>query len=74
MDILKISIGQFRLDELTVQAGDIGDRLVLRALGLTGTGVRTVTETELFHLHYHGLGALGGFRTALGKERELRHL
>ena len=59
------------LDELTVQAGDVGDRLVLRALCLAGTSVGTVTESELFHLHTHCLCAFCSFRTALWQQCEL---
>ena len=59
------------LDELTVQAGNVGDRLVLRALSLASAGVGTVTESELFHLHNHCLGAFCGLWTALWQQCEL---
>ena len=46
-------VSQFCLNELAVQAGDIGDGLVLRADGLASTGIGAVAEAGLFHSHYH---------------------
>ena len=48
-----ILICQLGLDELAVQAGDVGDGLVLRADGLASTGIGAVAEAGLFHSHYH---------------------
>ena len=67
-------VSELCLDELAVEASDIGDRLVLRALSLAGAGVGAVAEAEFLHLGNHGLGTLSGLRTALGQERELAHL
>ena len=67
-------VGQLGLDELAVQAGDVGDGLVLRADGLAGAGVGAVAEAELIHLGDHGLGALGCLGTTLGQEGELGDL
>ena len=67
-------IGQLGLDELAVQAGDIGDGLVLRANGLTSTGVGAVAEAGLFHCHYHCLSTTGSLYAALRKQGELRYL
>lgn len=67
-------VGQLGFDELAVEAGNVGDGLVLGTYGFAGTGVGAVTETEFVHLGYHGFGTLGGFYTALGKECELAHL
>ena len=64
-------VGQLRLDELTVQTGDVSDSLVLRAHSLACTGVGAVAEAELIHLGDHGLGALSGLRTALGQQGKL---
>ena len=67
-------VGQLCLDELAVQAGDVGDGLVLRADGLAGAGVGAVAEAEFIHLGDHGLSALGCLGTSLGQEGELADL
>ena len=67
-------VGQLCLDELAVQAGDVGDGFVLWAHGLAGAGVGAVTEAELVHLSHHCLSALSGLRTALRQEGELGDL
>ena len=67
-------VSQLRLDELAIQAGDVGDGLVLRAYSLAGAGVGAVAEAELIHLGHHGLGALSCLGTALGQEGELGDL
>ena len=64
-------VSELCLDELAVEASDVGDRLVLRALSLASAGVGAVTETELFHLHNHRLGAFCGLWTALRQQGEL---
>ena len=66
---MAISVVKLGLDELAVQAGDVGYRLVLGALGLAGAGVGAVAEAQLLHLHDHGLGTLGGLGAALGQQR-----
>ena len=63
-------VGQFCLDELAVQAGDVGDGFALRTNGLAGTGVGAVTETEFVHLGYHCLGTTGCLYATLWKESE----
>ena len=65
---------QFCLDHLAVEAGDVGDGLVLRADGLAGTSVGAVTETEFVHLGNHVLHTTGSLYTALGKQGELANL
>ena len=65
---------QLCLDELAVQAGDVGDGLILRADSLAGASVGAVTEAELFHAHHHCLGTLGCLGTALGQECKLGNL
>lgn len=67
-------VSELCLDELAVEASDVGDRLVLRALSLASAGVGAVTETELLHLGDHSLCTLSCLRTALGKESELANL
>lgn len=69
-----ISVCQFCLDELTVQAGDVGDGLVLRTNSLAGTCVGAVAEAKLLHLHDHCLSALSCLGTALRKQCELTYL
>lgn len=44
-------------EELAVQAGNVAELDVLRALGSAGTGVGAVTEAELVHLGNHSLHA-----------------
>ena len=69
-----ILVGQLGLDELAVQAGDVGDGLVLRADSLASTGIGAVAETSLFHSHHHSLCTTSGLYTALRKQGELRNL
>ena len=59
---VRLLVVQLRLDELTVQTGDIGDTFALRTHGLTSAGVRTVTEAEFVHLGNHGLGTACSLR------------
>ena len=51
----RLLVGEFCLDELAVEAGDVGNRFVLGANGFAGTRVGAVAETELVHLGHHGL-------------------
>lgn len=67
-------VSELCLDELAVEASDVSDRLVLRALSLASAGVGAVTETELLHLGDHSLCTLSCLRTTLGKESELADL
>ena len=67
-------VSQFCLDELAVQAGDVGNGLVLRADSLAGAGVGAVTEAEFVHLGNHVLHTTGSLYATLGKQGELRHL
>lgn len=67
-------VSELCLDELAVEASDVGDRLVLRALSLASASVGAVTETELLHLGDHCLSTLSCLRTTLWKESELADL
>ncbi len=69
-----ILVGELCLDQLAVEAGDVGDGLVLRADGLASTGVGAVAEAELVHLGNHVLHAAGSLHATLGKKGELRDL
>ena len=69
-----ILVGQFCLDELAVQAGDVGNRLTLRANSLASAGVGAVTKAQFVHLCHHVLGTLGSFYATLGKQSELADL
>ena len=55
-------VSELSLDELAVEASDVGDRLVLRALSLASTSVGAVTEAELLHLGDHCLSTLSCLR------------
>ena len=70
----RILVSQLCLDELAVQAGDVGDGLVLRADSLASAGVGAVTEAELVHLGNHVLHTTGCLYATLRKQGELRHL
>ena len=67
-------VSHLSLDHLAVQAGDVGDGLVLRTYSLTGTGVGAVTEAELVHLGNHVLHTAGSLYTALREQGELADL
>ena len=67
-------VSELCLDELAVEASDVGDRLVLRALSLASAGVGAVTEAKLLHLSDHCLSTLSSLRTTLRKESELANL
>lgn len=67
-------VSELCLDELAVEASDVGDRLVLRALSLASASVGAVAEAELLHLGDHCLCALSSLRAALRQESELAHL
>ena len=62
------------LEELSVEAGDVGYGDSLRALGLASSGVCAIAEAELVHLGHHSLGAARGLDTALREEGQLAHL
>jgi hypothetical protein len=49
-------VGELGRNELAVQTGDIGNRLVLGALSLASAGIGAVAKSELFHLGHHVLG------------------
>ena len=61
-------IGEFRLEELAIQTGDVGDIDALGALQFAGTGIRAVAETQLVHLGDHRLGTAVRLRTPLRKQ------
>ena len=67
-------ICEFGLYHLAVEAGDVGDGLVLRANSLAGAGVGAVTEAEFVHLGNHVLHTTGCLYTALWEQGELRNL
>ena len=67
-------VSELCLDELAVEASDVGDRLVLRALSLASASVGAVTEAKLLHLSDHCLSTLSSLRTTLRKESELANL
>ena len=67
-------VSQLCLDELAVQAGDVGDGFALRTYSFASTGVGAVTEAEFVHLGYHSLGTTGCLYAALWKKGELRYL
>ena len=67
-------VSQLSLEKLAVQAGNIGDRLTLRADSLASTGVGAIAEAQLVHLGHHVLGTLSSLYTALGKQGELANL
>ena len=67
-------VSELCLDELAVEASDVSDRLVLRALSLASASVGAVTEAELLHLGNHVLGATRGLYATLWQERELADL
>ena len=71
---MHLLISQLGLDHLAVEAGDVGDGLVLRADGLTGTCVGAVTEAELIHLGDHVLHTTGSLYATLWKQCQLANL
>ena len=71
---IKKLVGELCLDHLAVQAGDVGDSLVLRTYSLASASVGAVTETCLFHSHHHVLSTTGSLYTALWKQGELANL
>ena len=72
--LIKLLVCEFGLDHLAVQAGDVGDGLVLRANSLASASVGAVTEAELIHLGDHVLHTTGSLYATLGKQGELRYL
>ena len=71
---VKPLVSHLCLDHLAVQAGDVGDGLVLRADSLAGASVGAVTKAELVHLGNHVLHTTGSLYAALRKQGELRNL
>ena len=67
-------VGKLSLEVLAVEASDVADAYALGTLGLAGTGVGAVTESELIHTSEHSLGAACSLYLTLGKEGELAHL
>ena len=66
----KLLLREFRLQELTVETGDVVDGDSLRALHLAGARVGTVTETKLLHLRNHIPSPTSGLRLTLRKQSE----
>ena len=69
-----LSVGEFSLDELAVETGDVAQRNVLGTFGCASTGVGAVTEAKLVHLSYHSAGAASAFHLTLGEKCELADL
>jgi len=67
-------VGNLGLQHLAVEAGDVGDGLVLGANGLAGASVGAVAEAQLVHLGNHVLHTAGSLYTALRKQGELADL
>ena len=67
-------ICEFGLYHLAVEAGDVGDGLILRANSLASASVGAVTEAKLIHLGNHVLHTTGSLYATLGKQGELRYL
>ena len=67
-------VSQLSLQELTVQAGDVSDRLVLRTNCLASTSVCTVTESELIHACNHLLSTGSSLYTTLWEKCQLVNL
>ena len=65
---------QLCLDELAVEAGNVGDGFAFWAYGFASTGVGAVAKAEFVHLGHHCLGTTGCLYATLWKEGELRHL
>ena len=66
----KLLLRELRLEEFTVETGDVVDGDSFRALHLAGAGVGATAETEFFHLRDHIPGPSGGLWTALRKQSE----
>ena len=62
------------LEELAVEASDVGDGDTFGALGFAGTGVGAVAETEFVHLGNHCFGAASCLDLPLREEGELANL
>ena len=71
-DVLSLVL-EFGRQELAVQTSNVRDRDGLGALGLAGTRVGAVTESELVHLGNHGLGTACCFDAALRELRQRRY-
>ena len=67
-------VGQLCLDELAVEAGDVGDGFAFWAYGFASTSIGAVAKAEFVHFGYHCLGTTGCLYATLWKEGELRHL
>ena len=52
-------VSELGLDNLAVEASDVGDSLALRADCLAGAGVGAVAEAKLVHLNDHVLHTTG---------------
>lgn len=66
----KLLLREFRLQELTVETGDVVDGDSLRALHLAGACVGTVTETKFLHLRNHIPSPTSSLRLSLRKQSE----
>lgn len=66
----KLLLREFRLQELSVETGDVVDGDSLRALHLAGARVGTVTETKFLHLRNHIPSPTSGLRLTLRKQSE----
>ena len=73
-DVASRLIGQFRGDELAIEACDVGDRLVFGAFGLASAGVGAVSKAQFFHRHHHSLGTFCCFGLALVQKCQLTNI
>ena len=62
------------LEELAVEASDVGDGDTFGALGFAGTSVGAVAETEFVHLGNHCFGTTSCLDLTLREEGELANL
>ena len=69
-----LSVGQLSLDELTVEASNIGYALTLGTYSLASTCIGTVAESQFIHLGHHSLGTLGCLHLSLRQECKLAYL
>lgn len=67
-------VSELSLDELTVEASDIGYALTLGTYSLASTCIGTVAESQFIHLGHHSLGTLGCLHLSLRQECKLAYL
>ena len=70
----RISVGKLSLEVFAVKACYVGYAFALWTNSLACTSVCAVTESQIVHLGYHSLCALGCLWTALWQKSNLTHL